>query len=65
MTLLIWEIYGIKEKEIMTEDKILFPFQYIEAYFLGEIDFDVACNSTMEECYRLIEEYIEEHKEDK
>lgn len=49
-------------EEIMTEEKIPFPFQYIEAYLRGETDFDVACDSTMEECYRLIEEYIEKHK---
>lgn len=49
----------------MNEEKILFPFQYIEAYLLGEIDFDVACDSTLEECYRLIEEYMEKHKQGK
>ena len=49
-------------EEIMNEEKILFPFQYIEAYLRGEVDFDVACDSTIEECDRLIEEYIEKHK---
>lgn len=43
------------------EEKILFPFQYMEKYLLGEMDLDVACDSTMEECYRLIEEYVEKH----
>lgn len=47
----------------MSEEKILFPFQHIEAYLRGEADFDVACDSTIDECYRLIEEYIEEHKQ--
>ena len=46
------------------EDKIRFPFQYIEQYLLGNIDFDVAVDSTLEECDRLIEEYIEKHKND-
>lgn len=50
-------------EEIMNEEKILFPFQYIEAYCRGEITFDAACDNTIEELYRLIEEYIEEHKE--
>ena len=48
----------------MTEEKIPFPFQHIEAYLRGETSFDIACDSTIDECYRLIEEYIEEHKED-
>ena len=47
------------EKE---EEKILFPFQYLEAYLLGEMDFDAAVDSTMEECHRLMEEYIKKHK---
>lgn len=51
------------EDTIEVEKEIPFPFQYIEAYFCGEMDFDVACDSTMEECERLIEEYIEDHKD--
>ena len=47
----------------MTEEKIPFPCQYIEAYLLGQISFDAACDNTVEECYRLIEKYIEEYKE--
>lgn len=43
------------------EVEIKFPFQYLERYLLGEISFEVACDNTMEECYRLIEEYIEKH----
>ena len=43
------------------EDKIEFPFQYLTQYLLGEISFEVACDNTIEECYRLIEEYIEKH----
>lgn len=48
----------------MIEETIPFPFQHIEAYLRGEESFDIACDSTMEECYRLIEEYIEKHKEE-
>lgn len=43
------------------KEKIQFPFQYITQYLLGEISLEVACDSTMEECSRLIEEYIEKH----
>ena len=46
------------------KDKIEFPFQYLEQYLLGEIEFDVACDNTIEECNRLIEEYIEKHKDE-
>lgn len=48
-----------KENSISMNVEIKFPFQYIEKYFLGEIDFDDAIDSTMEECHRLIKEYIE------
>lgn len=51
-----------KENNISLNVEIKFPFQYIEKYLLGEMDFDVACDSTIEECYRLIEEYIEKQK---
>lgn len=47
-----------KENNISLNVEIKFPFQYMEKYLLGEMDFDAACDSTMEECYRLIEEYI-------
>lgn len=43
-------------------EKILFPFQYLEAYLLGEMDFDAAIDSTIEEADRLIEEYLKRHK---
>ena len=46
------------------EVEIKFPFQYLEQYLLGKISFEVACDSTIEECYRLIEEYIEKHTGD-
>ena len=46
------------------DDKIPFPFQYIEQYLLGKMDFDVAVDSTIEECNRLIEEYLEKHQDD-
>lgn len=50
----------IKENNISLNVEIKFPFQYMEKYVNGEMDFDAACDSTMEECYRLIEEYIKE-----
>lgn len=43
------------------EDKIEFPFQYLTQYLLGEISFEMACDSTIEEWNRLIEECIEKH----
>ena len=43
------------------EDEVKFPFQYITQYFLGEISLEVAIDNTIEECNRLIEEYIEKH----
>lgn len=46
----------------MIEETIPFPFQHIKAFLRGEVSFDIACDSTTEECYRLIEEYIEKHK---
>ena len=46
------------EKE---EEKIMFPFQYMEQYFLGEISFNGAVDRTIEEVYRLIGEYVEKH----
>ena len=45
------------------EATIPFPWQHINAYCRGEITFDAACDNTIEEFYRLAEEYIEEHKE--
>ena len=50
-----------KENNINIDVEIKFPFQYIEKYVNGEMNFDAACDSTMEECYKLIEEYIEKH----
>lgn len=41
------------------EEKIPFPFQYLEQFFLGELDLDVAINKTIDEVNRLIEKYIE------
>ena len=49
-----------KENKINIDVKIKFPFQYIEKYINGEMSFDAACDSTVEECYRLIEEYIKD-----
>lgn len=48
----------IEKKE---EEKIMFPFQYMEQYLLGEISFDGAVDRTIEEVYRLIGEYVEKH----
>ena len=48
----------------IVEDKIEFPCQYITQYLLGEIEFDVACDNTIEECNRLIEEYIKKHQDE-
>lgn len=50
-----------KENNISLDVKIKFPFQYMEKYFLGEMDYDTAYDSTMEECYRLIKEYVKNH----
>lgn len=48
------------EKE--PEEKIVFPFQYLEQYFLGKIKtFDEAMDYTEKEVNRLIEEYVEKH----
>lgn len=45
------------------EENIPFPWQHIKAYCRGEITFDVACDNTIEELYKLIDEYVKEHKE--
>lgn len=49
------------EETININVEIKFPFQYIEKYVNGEMNFEAACDSTIEECYRLIEEYIEKN----
>ena len=44
------------------EEKIPFPFQYMEKFFLGEIKtFDEAINLTADEVERLLREYAEKH----
>lgn len=48
-------------EEIEVEEKIPFPFQYLEQYFRGELIWDAAIDNTMDEVYRLIEEYAEKH----
>ena len=50
----------IKENNISLDVEIKFPSQYMTKYLLGEMDYDAAIDSTMEECHRLIEEYIKE-----
>lgn len=48
-----------KENNINIDVEIKFPFQYIEKYFLGEMEYDEAIDNTVKECDRLIKEYIE------
>lgn len=49
-------------EEIKVEEKIPFPFQYMEKFFLGEIKtFDEAINLTVNEAERLLREYAEKH----
>lgn len=48
-------------EEIEVEEKIPFSFQFLEKYCLGEMTWDAAIDSTIEEVYRLIEEYAEKH----
>lgn len=48
-------------EKLEVEEKIPFPFQFLEKYFLGEMTWDAAIDSTIEEAYRLIEEYTEKH----
>lgn len=45
------------------EKKIPFPFQYFEQFFRGELDLKVACDNTVDEVNRLIEEYVENEEE--
>lgn len=48
-------------EKIKIEEKIRFPFQFLNKYCLGEMTWDAAIDSTLEEVYRLIEEYVEKH----
>lgn len=43
------------------EDKIVFPGQYLEQYFLGNLDFNTALNKTIDEFDRRIYEHIERY----
>lgn len=52
---------SIEKSKTKKEEKILFPFQYMEQYFLGELSFDEAIEKTIEEVYRLIGDYVEKH----
>ena len=47
---------------IKDTEEILFPFQYIEKYLLGKMEYDHAIDSTIEEVYRIIEEYIDKNE---
>lgn len=44
------------------EQMIIFPFQYLEQYLRGELVLDTAIDNTIDEVYRLIEEYVREHE---
>lgn len=48
-------------EKVEVEEKIRFPFQFLNKYCLGEMTWDAAIDSTLEELYMLIEEYIEKH----
>lgn len=50
-----------EESTISKEEKILFPFQFIDKYLLGQISLDDAVDKTIEELNRLIEEYVNKH----
>lgn len=58
----IAEYIKSKEEDFETEETIPFPFQYIEKFILGEMEYDAAIDSTIEEVYRLIEGYINKHE---
>lgn len=57
----ISEYIKSKEEDFETEETILFPFQYVNQYFFGEISLDEAVNRTVDEVERLIKEYVEKH----
>ena len=44
------------------EEKIPFPFQYLEQYLRGESDLDCAIDNTMNEVYKIMDEYIEKNR---
>ena len=44
------------------EQMVIFPFQYLEQYLRGELILDTAIDNTIDEVYRLIEEYVREHE---
>jgi hypothetical protein len=46
-------------------EEVKFPFQYLNEYILGNMDYDSAIDSTIEEMYRIIEEYLETNEEKK
>ena len=47
-----------KENNISIDVNIKFPSQYIKKYVNGEMDYGDAVDNTINECNRLIEEYI-------
>ena len=57
----IAEYIRLKEEDFETEETIPFPFQYLEKFFLGEMEYHDAIDKTIEEANRLIEEYVEQH----
>lgn len=51
-------VYGCVDAKAQKEDEPQFPTQYIDKYLAGEIDFDTACDKTIDEMYKLIDEYV-------
>ena len=54
----IAEYIKSKKDTFEVKAKILFPFEHINRFINGVIEFDTAVNMTIDECYRLIGEYI-------
>ena len=46
-------------------EKIAFPFQFMNQYLLGEIDLDSALDSTLQEVDKLIHEYLNKYESNK
>lgn len=43
------------------KDKIKFPWRYLEQFFLGNLDFNIALDKTIDEFDRRIYEHIERY----
>ena len=57
----IAEYMKSKEEDFEVEVNVKFPFQFLEQYLRGELSLDESIDRTLEETYRLINEYIEKH----